>query len=178
MKHTQKLSQLLLTEHSKNNTLSIVQWIAKDEEKIKALLFLFMNGEYRIVQRAAWVLSTIADTNIDLVSSYLPLMVERMNHTSIPIAVKRNVLRILQFAPIPNTLHESLINSCFLYIENQSETVAVRAFSISVLARLIVDSTELKDALELLLIDILEHQETTPGFKSRAQRVLKQIKHS
>jgi hypothetical protein len=51
------LLKLLRAEHSKKQTDRIVHYIGADKDRFALLMKLFLQGEYRITQRAAWPLS-------------------------------------------------------------------------------------------------------------------------
>ena len=48
------LLKLLRAEHSKKQTDRIVDYIGADKDRFALLMKLFLQGEYRITQRAAW----------------------------------------------------------------------------------------------------------------------------
>jgi hypothetical protein len=50
------LLKLLRAEHSKKQTDRIVDYIGADKDRFALLMKLFLQGEYRITQRAAWPL--------------------------------------------------------------------------------------------------------------------------
>ena len=88
-------------------------------------------------------------------------------------AVKRNTVRILQFITIPRSLQGQAAAICFDLFQNTEEPVAVRVFSMSVLARIAHDQPELKSELKILIEDHLPY--ASAGFLSRARKVLKQL---
>jgi hypothetical protein len=47
------LRDAILREHSKANTSAIVKWIGDDKQRFRGLMDLFLEGEYRVTQRAA-----------------------------------------------------------------------------------------------------------------------------
>jgi hypothetical protein len=49
-----KLRETILKEHSKANCIRIVKWVGDDQKRFDELFSLFLNDEYRVVQRAAW----------------------------------------------------------------------------------------------------------------------------
>jgi hypothetical protein len=51
-------------------------------------------------------------------------------------AVKRNVVRLLQFVEIPWKLHGEVMNYCFDFIADVKEAAAVKAFSLTILENL------------------------------------------
>jgi hypothetical protein len=168
------LREEILKEHSKANSLRIVDWVGNNAKRFAELLHLFLYDEYRVVQRAAWSISTVAERHPELIMPHLPAMVQRMEGEGVPSAVKRNVLRVLQTAPLPEDIHDPLMNICFNVLEDPKESIAVRAFAMTVLGRLTKVYPELKAELRAIIEDALTH-EPSPGFKSRAAKVLKII---
>ena len=51
------LKEALLREHSKRQTQSISDFIGNHQSRFDALMQIFFTEDYRVVQRAAWVLS-------------------------------------------------------------------------------------------------------------------------
>jgi dihydroorotase len=95
-----------------------------------------------------------------------------MNEPGVHVAVKRNVVRTLQYVDIPETLHGEVMNTCFDLLADPSETVAVRVFSMTVLDRLSAQYPEIRQELKVIIEDVLE-QGCTAAFRARARIVLK-----
>lgn len=169
------LHEAILAEHSKTNTQKIVQWIGNDGEKIRKLIDILLNDEYRVVQRAAWIVSDIAKIHPDLMREYIPVLVEKLKDTKAHIAVKRNIYRLLQFVELPEAVHGDLMNDCFDSLMNPREALAVRAFAMSILARLVETYPEIGNELRIIIEDALQH-EAAASFKSRAKHVLNQLR--
>lgn len=169
------LHEAILAEHSKTNTLKIVQWIGNDREKIRNLIDILLNDEYLVVQRAAWIMSDVAKIHPDLMGEYVPVLIEKLKDTKAHIAVKRNIYRMLQFVALPETVHGDLMNDCFDSLMNPREALAVRAFAMSILARLVETYPEISNELRLIIEDALQH-EAAASFKSRAKKVLSQLR--
>jgi len=167
-----QLRQQLLLENSRANAVRIAEWIGEDTGRLAQLMELFLHDEYRVVQRAAWIISFIAKEHPALLQPHLPAMIQRMEDTGIPVAVKRNVTRVLQFLPVPPALHGAVMHHCFELLANPQETVAVRAFSMTVLANLAKDYPDIRNEIRLILEDQLQHS-PSPGFSARAKKVLK-----
>src|SRR4051812_18813493 len=100
-----RLSDEILKEHSKAQALRIAGWIGNDTERFGELMQLFLTDIYRVVQRAAWIVSMVAEKHPELIMPYLEVMVGKMAESGVPVAVKRNVVRILQDIDIPDGLH-------------------------------------------------------------------------
>ena len=47
----------ILKEHSKAQCKKIETWIGNNQHRFDELFYLFLNDQYRVVQRAAWPLS-------------------------------------------------------------------------------------------------------------------------
>jgi hypothetical protein len=167
-----ELREEILKEHSKKQSEKIKAWVGADKGRFATLLHLFLHDEYRVVQRAAWILSMIAETHPELIRPHLKKLVTRMNDEGVHVAVKRNVVRLLQYFDIPKQLHSEVINTCFSMLADPKETVAVRCFSMTVLDNLSKTYPEIRQELRLVINDILEH-DPTAGLIARAKQVLK-----
>lgn len=167
------LREEILREHSRRQALKISGWIGNDKKRFSRLVDLFLHDEYPVVQRAAYPLSMVADKYPKLAEENLPVFVNRLFDKDTHVAVRRNVIRILQFVQIPKKLHAKVINFCFKNISDPKETVAVRCFSMTVLANLVKQYPELKNEVMLLIEQAMKNP--TAGMKSRAKKVLKQL---
>lgn len=168
------LRQAILQEHSRAQSLLITKWVGRDGQRLTALITLFMEDEYRVVQRAAWIISMIAQEHPALLTPYLSQLVQRMQEEGVPVAVKRNVTRILQYLPIPAALHDAVMDTCFILLEDVQETVAVRCFAMTVLARLAKEYPDISRSIRLIIEDTLQ-QGASPAFRSRARKVLQAL---
>ena len=167
------LREEILKEHSRKQSLKIAEWIGGSEKKFKELLELFLFDIYRVSQRSAWVVNFVAEKHPKLIENNMKLLVNRLADSGLPVAVKRNIIRVLQFIPIPKNLHAKVMNLCFEYLPDPKETVAVRVFSMTVLARLAKLYPEIKNEVEQTVI--LQLKNPTPGLSSRARKVLKEL---
>ncbi|MEO8167170.1 MAG: hypothetical protein ABI623_02925 [bacterium] len=167
------LESEILKEHSRSNTIRIAKWIGPDKKRFAQLMKLFLKGEYRVTQRSAWVLMYCADWHPVLIRPYLDKMIDRMLEAGVHVAVKRNVVRILQNVDVPERLAGKVATLCFDFLASQEETVAVRVFSMTVLARIATKEPELTNELRLLIEQQMPWG--TAGFRARGRRILKQL---
>ena len=86
----------ILREHSKAQSLRIAHYIGEDKQRFEELMYLFLNDEYRVCQRAAWVVSTVTDKYPDLIQSYILPMLENLKNNNHP-SVTRNTVRVLTY---------------------------------------------------------------------------------
>jgi len=132
---------------------------------------LFLNGEYRVTQRAAFVLRFCAENHPALVEPYWDELISNLEKT-VPAAVKRNTVRYLQQACIPTHLQGQLADICFNYLIG-SEPIAIKAFAMTVLANLAKTEPDLANELKIIIQDQMPH--ASPGFLARARRVLREF---
>lgn len=161
----------ILEEHSKEQSVLLANYIGNDKKRFARLMQLFLEDEYRVVQRAAWIISIVAEKHPELIEPHLFALVGRMQEPGLPVAVKRNVVRILQHISIPESLEGPVMNACFEFLADPKETVAVRCFSMTVLGNLAKKYPEIAQELVSIVEDQLE-QGATAGFKARARMVL------
>ncbi|RYF79743.1 MAG: hypothetical protein EOO03_17910 [Chitinophagaceae bacterium] len=151
-------SEYLLAELPKSQTRDqlsrIRNWVLEKPKRFDVLVKLYLSGNYRITQRAVRIISQIADIDPELVQLYLVQIVGSLS-TNPSDAVKRNVVRLLQKVDIPQGLQGKVSEHCFAYLQNPKEAIAVRAFSVSVLARICLAQPELTREFLLLMDDIL-----------------------
>ncbi len=163
----------ILKEHSKRQTTRISRWIGADKRKFKKLVELFLNGEYRVTQRSAWIISVCAEKHPGLIRPHLKSMVARMQEPGTHDAVRRSVLRILKFVDIPRDLKGTIATLCFGYLESATKPIAVKAFSMVVLAKIARVEPDLQRELRLVIGQQLPFG--GPAIKSSAGQALKLI---
>lgn len=162
----------ILKEHSKLQSQKIAKWVCTDEKRFAQLVDLFLNDEYRVVQRASWIVTLVNDRYPEVVLPYLPEIVNRMAEPGLHVAVRRNVVRMLQFIEIPKALQGQVMNTCFEMLADPKESIAVRCFSMTVLDNLSKTYPEMRQELTAIIEGQLE-QEASAGFKARARKILK-----
>ena len=169
-----KLRDTILKVHSKANCEKIVKWIGDDQKKFDELFYLFLNDEYRVVQRAAWPVSCCVEENPAFIKKHFTNLLQNLNKPGIHVAVKRNTVRLLQFVSIPEKFHGQVMDICFRFISAPEEPVAVKAFSLTLLNNLARQYPEIKKEIKLVIEDRWDYE--TPAFKSRARKILKEFK--
>lgn len=168
------LASALLKEHSRKQTEKIVKYVGNSPERFADLITVFANGPYRITQRAAWPVSICAENHPDLIGKHLKTLLKLAEDASQHDSVKRNVLRLLQFIPIPSGLQGRIAALAFRSLTDRSEAVAIRVFSMTVLANLCEKFPDMRSELILAIEDDLPY--TTAAFHSRARHVLRKLR--
>lgn len=164
------IEQELLREHSKAQALKIAAWIGTDSRRLDLLMELVLTGERVIAQRGAWVVGIIGDMHPVLLRPFLKKMIAKMKEPCVHAAVKRNFMRILQEMEIPRNLLGAVTNLCFDLLTSHKETIAVKVFSMTVIANIAQQEPGLEKELHI----IVERQlpQAGPGFRSRAKKIL------
>ena len=164
---------MLEAEHSKAQCNRIVAYIGDDPDKFAELIKEFLAGPGRITQYAAWPLSYTVVAHPRLAKPHLASLIKVLGTPGIHDAVKRNILRLLPSVEIPGTRREKLIELCFGFLTNRNEPVAIHVFAMEVLANLIEPYPELQRELALIIEEQLPY--ASPGYRSRALKILKKI---
>jgi hypothetical protein len=168
-----KLRQEILKEHSKAQCTKIVHWVGNNQTRFDELFTLFLSDEDRVVQRAAWPVSYCVEAHPKLISKHWKTLMAYLKKPGLHDAVKRNSVRLMQDIELPVKYHGEIMDLCFKYLESPAEALAIKIFSMSVLANLTRYYPDIKSELKLIIEDQLPHQ--SAGFKSRAKKILKEF---
>jgi hypothetical protein len=163
-----KLRETILKENSKANCTKILKWVGDSQPRFDELFHLFLTGEYRVVQRAAWPLSYCVIDHPGLIQKHFSKLIKNLHKPKLHAAVKRNTIRLLQHITLPDRFHGELMNLCFDYIASNDESIAVKVFSLTVLQNLSKQYPEIRNELKLVIEERWEHEST--AFRSRAKK--------
>lgn len=167
------LRKEILKEHSKKQAVKIAKWIGNNPVSFKQLMQLFLFDEYRIVQRSAWIVSICVENHPALIKPWLQKMLLKTQEKNVHDAVKRNVMRILQFVEIPKSLQGIAAEIAFQFLANKNEAIAIRVFSMTVIFNLTQKEPDLKNELRLLIEENMPYEKA--AFKSRGKKILKAL---
>lgn len=168
------LVNIILYEHSKPQMEKIMRYVGKDPKRFAELVNVFLTGPYRVTQRASWPLSSCVEHNPSLIKPHMKRILNYLSRESEHVAVRRNILRLLQFTAIPKSLQASTINQCLYFLSNPKEPIAVRVFAMTVLGNLAKENPDLKNEIIMVIEDQLPYG--SAGFLSRGKKVLKELK--
>lgn len=165
----------ILREHSKSHTLYLTKIIGNSPSKFEELIDLFLNDEYRVTQRAAWVVTHCAEAYPSLINPHLPKIIENLRKPKLHDAVKRGTLKIL--ADLNPKLSEEwqghILDISFEFLVSQKEPVAIKVHSMQIVYNICQNEPELLNELKLVIEEQMPYSK--PGFKSRGKRILKGI---
>lgn len=163
----------ILKEHSKRQSVKIASWVGGSKSRFAKLMKLFLTDEILIVQRSAWIISLCADDHPSLIKPWLKQLIAKMIEPDVHNAVPRNILRILQFVDIPRSLQGVVANACFDFLSSKDTPIAIKAFSMTVLANIAEHEPDLKNEIRLIIQQMLPYG--SGGIVSRGKKVLKQL---
>ncbi len=165
-----KIRDEILAEHSKRQTKKIVDWVGDNPERFEELMDLFLGDVYRITQRSGWPLSNCVERYPELIKPYFAKLLKQIERDDVHVAVRRNVVRLLQFVRVPKRYQGRIFDACYTLLADPAQPVAVRCFSMTVAAKITKDQPALMDELRLVAT---EHAPlATAGIRARMRRVL------
>ncbi len=166
-----RIRQMLLREHSKSQCLKIAGYISDDQQKFDALVRALLAGPYRVTQRAAWPLSVCIERFPVLAKPHFATFIDVLSRDT-HVAVRRNVLRSLQFLKIPVRYHGKMVEICDVLLREQ-EPVAIQVFAMSIWAQIAEAHPDLQAELCSLLEEKLPF--SSAGYRSRATKILRRF---
>ena len=162
--------QEVLREHSKAMRDRVVRYVGKSPARFAELVSVFLKGPYRVTQRAAWPLSYCVEVHPQLIKPHLRKIILNLKTPGLHHAVKRNTLRLLLFVDIPKSLQGIVTDFCFNFFSDPNESIAVKVFSMSVLAKIARRQPDIGRELRLVIEDQLPY--AGPALLSRARKLV------
>lgn len=160
-------------EHSKTQCEKIVRYVGSDKERFAELMHIFLKGEYRTTQRAAWPMSICVQNHPALITPYFKQIVPLLQKPGLHGAVVRNIVRLLQYVDIPKRYHGQIMSCCFDFVADHETAPAIKAFSLTILENLSALYPEIKGELKLVIEERWPYE--TAAFHSRARKILKKL---
>ncbi len=167
------IRKALSKDHSKDITETIIHYVGNDSDRFTTLINIFLEGPYRITQRAAWPLSYCVIAHPQLIDSHLSKILKFVKKPDNHDSVKRNTVRFLQFIEIPKRYRGQVVDMCFGYLTDPKEPIAIKVFSMTVLFNLVKEIPELKNELRIIIEDQMPYG--SAGFISRGKKILKEL---
>lgn len=167
------LEKALHSSYSKNQVQRIAQFISNDAQLFKRLVGYVLRPDPKKIQLAAGSMSICVEKNPLLLKGYIQKLIKAASSHASTDSLKRNVLRALQFVKIPEKDQGVVADYCFNVLTSRDETIASKVFAMTILGNLAMEHPDLKQELRQLLE--AELALGSPGYVSRAKKVLKQL---
>lgn len=168
------LQQLLAKKRSKATVHQITVFVGNDSNRFAELVEAMFHGTPQATFTAAWSMSYCAEQFPELLHKHYTSLLAAVSKKDSSETLKRNIIRAFQFAEIPKRHQGKVATCCFRFLEDKKEAIAIRVFSMSVLANLAMENPGLKEELILLIEDGIPY--ASPAYLSRAKKVLKRLK--
>jgi hypothetical protein len=168
------IKKALKTNPSSKICHLIASLAISDKYVLDSLIHEFLYSTFRVTQHATKPLLILVKKNPFILNPYLAKMIRSAKQNDSTDSIKRNTLRLLQFAEIPKKHQGNIANLCFRFLENRRTPVAIRVFSTAVLGKVAMDNPGLKDEIITLVEDGIPY--STPAYVSRAYKVVRKLK--
>ena len=165
------LKEEILREHSKEQASSIARFCAEAPQQFDALVSLFLEGDYRVTQRASWSLSEAARLKPELLKKHFTNLADLLDNQNLHSAVQRNILKIFAELPFPKRLHGKILSKCFEIVEYFKSPIAVKAYALITLEKMTAFYPEIIPELKLLVSERAPQE--SAAFNARAKRIMK-----
>ena len=160
-------------KRTSENLAQAVAYIGFNKGRFKELMTLFFSPDDKLSARAAHAVSHCVDRTPNLLIPYISTIVAHLDEQP-NVAVKRNIVRLLQSQTIPKEAQGTLTTHCFDFLQDSKEAVAVKAFSMTILVNMCHSYPELINELALVIQDLMENGSS--GIKNRGLKTLAQLK--
>lgn len=169
------IKDALIAEHSKSQTMRIVKYIGNDKNRFKELMTIILGKDELLSQRGAWVFAFCCDAEPQLLQPYFKQIIKKLKEERNHDAIKRNFMRSLQDAIIPEKFQGEIYDIALNYVLSENEARAARVFGMSVLFNIAKLHPELLTELKAILIDLNTYSDT-PSLIARSKGILKEMK--
>lgn len=152
----------------------VVANIGINQELFDETVLLVMKDEYPLSMRAARIIQLVAEKHPNMMRVHVQDFINCLKHSKID-GVKRCLLKIFAEAPVYITEDQigELTDLCFAFAEDQKEAIAIRAFAIDFLLKVMKQFPELKTELKSVLESIIP--DGSVGLKHKCRKILKKL---
>jgi hypothetical protein len=164
------IEEELLKAHSTEQSKKIAKYIEENPSKFKDLLKIQNEANYRINQRAGTAAAICVKMQPQLLTPYIQQLLVLLRNSD-QSYLSRNILRLLQFAPIPKEFMGDAADICFELLLSRQQPIAVKVFSMTVLYNIAKEESELANELKIVIEDQMDY--SSAGFRSRGNKILK-----
>ena len=161
----------LLLDWSKANIQQVADHIGGDPKRFAVLMDLVLRGTSREAQLASWPMSIACEAHPELGGLWVKKMLNLLDRPMHP-AVHRKMIRAMQFCSLPKPMHGAITDRMFTIMQDPSQTIASRAFSITVGLRMVAQYPELASEFKLVLEEVLRSS-PGPAVRSRAKQAFR-----
>ncbi len=155
------------------------EWVAvsaiENPAIFNKLLDYSFSTDKNLAFKASWTLTKVCDKFPDLIYSFLPSIIEKLDRLENESAM-RSFLRIISLSDmdrISDKYHGILAEHCFTLLKSGFSAIAVKAYSMEILYKLVIKYPEMLNELTAT-INLLE-PEGSAGIIARGRIILKKL---
>ena len=164
------LKQLVTKPHNKQTINEIIEYIGSSPDLFAELMHYFLGNNTRITQLTSWAVGHIGELQPKLIRPFHQELMQQLQRSDRSNAIRRNIVRLYQFAEIPTEIEGELYDLCIGFILNSKEAIAVRAFSIKICERIAIKHPALIEELIAVVETTLPNGSN--GLKNRAKHTI------
>lgn len=170
------LIELLQLGQSRKNIDQIVEMASNDKRVFDELWKIFVSLKEPESRRAAWAIDILNEANCLVIGEEHIIQLidnlEKCRHDGL----KRHSLRIIESHDLIAEKIGVVTSVCFNWLENPTESVAVKMYSLKILSKIAMMEPEIIREL----IDLIEIQmdEATPGFRNIGYKTIIELRKS
>lgn len=148
--------------------------LLENPEEINKALKFFESGSTKERNRIAWLLHHLSDLDASVLVPHHQFFIAHAQHSTND-AEKRFISRLFANHGLPNgeVLQGQLLDLVFKWVNDFSESIAVKVNALSVIHRFCKIHPELENELRTIIADQLPN--SGPAFQSRSKRILKAL---
>ena len=158
---------------SKVQVTELVCVVSDSKELFDELIYIIINGNKHEAFMGSWVLQYAAIEQPDWFYEHLHdllLIIESKRNES----VLRCITRIIWKTPIPKEMDGIVTQKCIEWIENKENPIAVKAFSLHTLSKIIEHEPALCNEIRYIDESVLPY--SSSGLNNAAEKLLKKIR--
>jgi hypothetical protein len=165
--------QLVVT--SKQVAEIVVANIGKNQDLFDETMELVYRDESPISMRAAWVANFVVEKHSFLVKPHIEKLAKILPQAKVD-GVKRLALKMLMDSiyELPEDIFGELADTCFTFAEDPNQAIAVRAFSLDILLKVLETYPEIKPELIAVMESMMP--DGSRGLKNKCYKTIKKLK--
>jgi len=165
--------RLIETDNSKLTWDLITKDVIKSPINFQILIDLYTSEKHKDVKHIGQVIGKVAEKQPQLFDKSILRIFNHLADTN-SNSVKRNTLKAFQFINIPESIEGQLYDLVYNYLTSNTESIAVRAFSITVLRRICENHQDLIPEL-IETIQLIQLENKSAAIQSRSKHELKKL---
>lgn len=150
----------------------IISEIIKDEDVFNALIDRILEKDKVFNIGPSWILGYAGVYKPEWFLNRLNDLLKTLDEKTHP-SVYRAIARVLRYIQIPENYVGIVIDNCLKWLQDPKQTVAVKAFSMDVLSKLLTRVPEICPELRFIIESTLPY--TSPGLKNAAEKIIRKI---